>query len=268
MTDEDPKILGLDERAAKPKRALKENPAPEPTDDQHRRRLRRGASQRSALRRHWGHWYEWNGKLWREDDTLRAFDLIRKTCKAQGIERAGMAKMVEAVHTLVRPDRRIAATVDQWDADPWLLNTPDGIVDLRDGTRAQERPARLLHQDHGGRAAWRLSAVSRVPRPDHGRRRGADRLPSAGLRLLPDRRHQRAGDLLQLRRRPERQDGADVDRIGHPRRLLHGRRPSRRSPRARATGTRPSWRGCAALVWSPPPRRRPDGTGRKAASRN
>ena len=45
-------------------------------------------------------------------------------------------------------------------------------------------------------------------------------------------------------------------------------RPSRRSPRARTTGTRPSWRVFAALVWSPPPRPRPDGTGRKAASRN
>ena len=42
----------------------------------------------------WGKWFEWNGRLWREEKTLRAFDLIRKTCRAQGIERAGMAKMV------------------------------------------------------------------------------------------------------------------------------------------------------------------------------
>ena len=88
----------------------------------------------------WGKWFEWNGKLWREDGTLRAFDLVRQSCRAQGIERAGMAKMVAAVQTLARADRRIAATVDQWDADPWLLNTPDGIVNLRDGNVRKNDP--------------------------------------------------------------------------------------------------------------------------------
>ena len=38
-----------------------------------------------------------------------------------------------AVETLARSDRRIASTVEQWDADPWLLNTPGGIIDLRTG---------------------------------------------------------------------------------------------------------------------------------------
>jgi putative DNA primase/helicase len=51
-----------------------------------------------------------------------------------------MAKMVGAVHTLVRPDRKIAAMVDQWDADPMRLNTPDGIVDLRTGIIRKNDP--------------------------------------------------------------------------------------------------------------------------------
>jgi putative DNA primase/helicase len=34
---------------------------------------------------------------------------------------------------LARSDRQHAATVDQWDADLWLLNTPGGMVDLRTG---------------------------------------------------------------------------------------------------------------------------------------
>jgi putative DNA primase/helicase len=89
----------------------------------------------------WGKWYEWTGKLWREDGTLRSFDLVRRSCKAQGIERAGMAKMVAAVHTLARADRKIAATVDQWDSDPMLLNTPDGIVDLTTGTVRKSDPS-------------------------------------------------------------------------------------------------------------------------------
>ena len=32
------------------------------------------------------------------------------------------AKTVAAVEMLARSDRRIAATVDQWDRDPWLFN--------------------------------------------------------------------------------------------------------------------------------------------------
>jgi putative DNA primase/helicase len=43
------------------------------------------------------------------------------------------AKTVAAVANLARADRRLAATVEQWDADPWMLNTPRGLVDLRTG---------------------------------------------------------------------------------------------------------------------------------------
>ena len=31
-------------------------------------------------------------------------------------------------------------TVDQWDADPWLLSTPDGVVELRTGRRRRNNP--------------------------------------------------------------------------------------------------------------------------------
>jgi putative DNA primase/helicase len=43
------------------------------------------------------------------------------------------ARTVGAVQTLAQAHRHIAATIDQWDADPWVLNTPAGIVDLRTG---------------------------------------------------------------------------------------------------------------------------------------
>jgi putative DNA primase/helicase len=46
---------------------------------------------------------------------------------------------VAAVERLARSDRRIAATIDQWDADPWLLNTPAGMIDLRTGTMRAQR---------------------------------------------------------------------------------------------------------------------------------
>src|ERR1700678_3481047 len=90
----------------------------------------------------WGQWFRYNGKVWRQDDTLHAFDLARRICREASAECNGKegvkaalasAKTVAAVERLARSDRRIAATIDQWDAEPWLLNTPDGVIDLRSG---------------------------------------------------------------------------------------------------------------------------------------
>ena len=38
-----------------------------------------------------------------------------------------------AIERLAKSDRRLAATVEQWDRDPMLLNTPEGVVDLKTG---------------------------------------------------------------------------------------------------------------------------------------
>ena len=43
------------------------------------------------------------------------------------------AKTVAAVVNLARADARHATAAEDWDADPWALNTPAGIVDLRTG---------------------------------------------------------------------------------------------------------------------------------------
>lgn len=89
----------------------------------------------------WGKWMAWDGSVWRKDDTLRVYDLVRRQCRVVSNEAASPAlqtrlasgKTVAAVEKLARADRRHAATADQWDADPWLLNTPLGIVDLKTG---------------------------------------------------------------------------------------------------------------------------------------
>ena len=54
------------------------------------------------------------------------------------------AQAVAAIERLARADRRYAATVDQWDTDDWLLNTPSGIVDLRTGELQQHDPLRYM----------------------------------------------------------------------------------------------------------------------------
>jgi putative DNA primase/helicase len=98
----------------------------------------------------WGRWLVWDGARWRFDDTLHAFDMVRQTCREASTEcddknpkaapALASAKTVAAVERLAKSDRRIAATIEQWDADPWLLNTPAGIVDLRSGQMRRARP--------------------------------------------------------------------------------------------------------------------------------
>jgi len=75
------------------------------------------------------------------EGTLAVFDMCRKICReaAAQCNKAALsntiakAKTVAAIEMLARSDRRIAATIDQWDNDQWLLNTPGGTVDLRTG---------------------------------------------------------------------------------------------------------------------------------------
>jgi putative DNA primase/helicase len=95
-----------------------------------------------------GQWFRYDGKVWRPDATLHAFDLARRICRDASAECNGKkgekaalasAKTVSAIERLAKSDRRIAATIDQWDADPWLLNTPDGVIDLRTGRMRAHR---------------------------------------------------------------------------------------------------------------------------------
>ena len=88
-----------------------------------------------------GRWLQFVDGRWAFEDTLVAFDLARAICreaadncnKLREAKRIADARTVAAVERLARSDRRLAATVNQWDADPWLLNTPAGTVDLRTG---------------------------------------------------------------------------------------------------------------------------------------
>jgi putative DNA primase/helicase len=94
----------------------------------------------------WHQWLTWNGKVWTEDSTLHVYDQVRsylrgrRSSTATNSDRIGRATLVSAVEALCRSDRRIAATVDQWDTDQWLLNTPAGIVDLRTGRLTKHWP--------------------------------------------------------------------------------------------------------------------------------
>src|SRR5690606_20726488 len=79
-------------------------------------------------------------------------DLIRSVCRQTAVRadnpkvaaKLASASTVGGVERLARADRRHAATTDEWDADPWLLNTPGGVVDLKTGRkRANDRADRM-----------------------------------------------------------------------------------------------------------------------------
>src|SRR5690606_35394880 len=87
-------------------------------------------------------------RMRRREETLQAFDLARMICR-EAAARAGSARLkaklsgaatVSAVERLARSDRRHATTTEPWDRDPWLLNTPGGVVDLRNGASRQHDP--------------------------------------------------------------------------------------------------------------------------------
>jgi putative DNA primase/helicase len=89
----------------------------------------------------WGQWRIWDGRRWAGDEKLEAFSFIRKYCyeqaklagKSKGAKGIASAGTVAAIERLARADQRIAVKVEEWDANPWLLNTPAGAIDLRTG---------------------------------------------------------------------------------------------------------------------------------------
>lgn len=102
----------------------------------------------------WGRWMLWDGQRWRRDRDLSVFDLATRMCCAVAdharadpveftnerqrqatIARYGEKRTIYNMTEVSKADRRIAAVPEQWDADNWLLNTPAGVIDLRDGSR-------------------------------------------------------------------------------------------------------------------------------------
>ena len=207
----------------------------------------------------WGKWLSWTGTHWQFDDTLHAFDLAREICREAAAscnkaKVAGMlasAKTVAAVERLAKADRRIAATIDQWDADPWLLNSPDGVIDLRTGQRRAHRPddymTKITAVGPGGDCPRFLAFLDEIT----GRRWGTGRLSPPGSRLCAHRRHARACPVLRIW---HGRNGKSVllETVAGILGGYHKTAASRLSPPATPIVTRPTSPDCAARVSSPP----------------
>jgi putative DNA primase/helicase len=95
-----------------------------------------------------GKWFVWDNARWRIDDKQIARDRVRAVCREASshcnqqkqAKLLASAKTVSAVERLASTDQRIAAVIAQFDADPWLLNTPGGTYDLRTGEQRNHSP--------------------------------------------------------------------------------------------------------------------------------
>jgi putative DNA primase/helicase len=83
----------------------------------------------------WNRWLLWDGKRWTPDEKLKVFTLVRNLCREaaneanKGAAAIASRKKVAAVEQMARADQRLVLTIDELDADPWILNTPAGVVD-------------------------------------------------------------------------------------------------------------------------------------------
>src|SRR5665213_3555106 len=97
----------------------------------------------------WHRWIKWDGKRWVHDATGNVFALIRKIVHesvggTRHERKIATAGYIAGVERLARYDQSIVVLPADMDADPWLLNTQAGIVDLRTGVLRDHDPKALM----------------------------------------------------------------------------------------------------------------------------
>jgi putative DNA primase/helicase len=130
------------------------------SDDELARRFTDRHSDRFRYCATLGRWYEWSSTHWAQDETKAVYDAARQSCKldlgfalaqkpTEAVARSLRAKLGSAttianVVEMASADRRHAVTHAALDADPWLLNTPGGVLDLQTGVTRPHDPADLI----------------------------------------------------------------------------------------------------------------------------
>lgn len=100
-----------------------------------------------------GRWLHWDGHAWQwqSSDGGQARELAKKVARqlpdSEGWKahkkKTLSAKGITDLLIQARTDHRITVTIDELDAQPWELNTPGGIIDLRTGNLKPADPLKL-----------------------------------------------------------------------------------------------------------------------------
>lgn len=139
----------------------------------------------------WSRWMVWTGTRWERDEAGRAHRLAKETVRgiyqeAAGAEdedrRKALAKhaarseaeaKIRAMLELAKSE--VPASPDEFDSAPWLLNAPNGTVDLRAGNLREHRREDLLTKMAGADYNPTAGAPTWAATLEHA-------LPSQGLR--------------------------------------------------------------------------------------
>jgi putative DNA primase/helicase len=124
-------------------------------------------------------WRRWNGTRWAAEKTLLSFDYARMVCRDatrhcadERVKKTlASAATVSSIERLARSDRRLAATVEQFDQHKMLLNTPDCTYDLDTGEARDHRRDDYLTMitsvGPGGDCPMWMSFLHRITNGDH-----------------------------------------------------------------------------------------------------
>lgn len=99
-----------------------------------------------------GTWRKWNGKFWEFDDhnqvkqqSRLSSRIIAHTTETKKVQNAVSSHgVVTAAIKFAQVDPRMIVSRDAFDKNPWLLNTPAGIVDLDNGRIGPHNPAEMM----------------------------------------------------------------------------------------------------------------------------
>jgi putative DNA primase/helicase len=96
--------------------------------------------------RAWGKWFNWDGEAWAEDRTDCRVEPMREIFQSAQYwpeaselnpsQRRGIFGRKVPMYSaliLAGTDKRIRAEPEIWDADPWAMGVPGGVIDLKTG---------------------------------------------------------------------------------------------------------------------------------------
>lgn len=90
-------------------------------------------------------WFIWGEHYWREDRKQRVFASVLELCR--GLALTGQSRKIRfasSVELAARAAPELSTENKDWDADPWLLGTPGGMVDLVSGNLRPGLPADMI----------------------------------------------------------------------------------------------------------------------------
>lgn len=90
-------------------------------------------------------WLRYDNGIWRVDKKRSAFDQIRRIIREHGVSlKLGKASVASGVELFAKADEQLATDAADWDADPFVLGTPTGIVDLKTGKLVGADPSFMV----------------------------------------------------------------------------------------------------------------------------